>query len=189
MKRQAVRLALLLTLLTTASAFAQGDDKPEPPKDRAKIGLNFGVGYELFQDSRMIGVSQVIQIDYQMDEGITLFMHVEEQQIAFDDGVTTGDSTISYAGFGFRVSVQNFAFTGLAVGRSNMTGATNDATNSYGDIFGGVNLIRERTGNVEIDVFVELRYRFIESDDNVSPYADVENLNGFQAVLGMRIGF
>ena len=189
MKRHSVWLALALPLLATVGAYAQGADKPEPPKERAKIGLNFGVGYEIFQDSRLIGVSQIIQIDYQMDEGLTLFMHIEEQQIAFDDGGASGDASVQYAGFGFKASVQNLAFVGMAFGRGKTENAVNDNSSAFGDLFGGVNLVRERTGNVEIDIYVELKYRFIETDDNASPYADVKNLNGFQAALGMRLGF
>ena len=64
------------------------------------IGMEWGVGYELFQDSRMIGTSQIINLNFFVRNDLTLFVVLEEQNGELDDGSNDVDFKISYNGIG-----------------------------------------------------------------------------------------
>ena len=108
------------------------------------IGMEWGVGYELFQDSRMIGTSQIINLNFFVRNDLTLFVVLEEQNVELDDGANDVDFKISYNGIGLSYEA-SWARAGMTVGKGDIRYPfwfAADETQLFAEIFGAAQIGR-----------------------------------------------
>ncbi|MFH1378573.1 MAG: hypothetical protein ABIH86_07460 [Planctomycetota bacterium] len=159
------------------------------------IGMEWGVGYELFQDSRMIGTSQIINLNFYVRNDLTLFVVLEEQNVELDDDGNDVDFKISYNGIGLSYET-SWARAGLTVGKGDIRYPfwfAAEETSLFVDIFGSVYLIKEDGKKISYHVSIALKYRFFQIEDltmaNFPINSDVESGNGAVAALLIGVEF
>ena len=179
-------LAMLAAVVLAGGALMAADN-------RVGVGIGWGVGYELFDDARMVGVSQIIDLEFQMDTGLTLFVHTEQQSVSADDGNNgSSEGKITYGGIGLNYNAGDWVSAGISVGKADASFDNgDDVTSPYAQINLAVHMLNNKgKGKVDYRATICLNYRFVMSGDvDINGNGDAASLSGFQAALQLGIGF
>lgn len=160
------------------------------PATRAGIGLSWGVGYETFNDSRFIGVSQMLSVTIKLDKQVTLSLDSEQQAVAYDDAGTDEDGLIQYTGFSLTYSVGAQTSVGIGMGKADIDiGGEIEQTVPYADIIFGLNLLSGSGDKIDYNVGLSIKYRMVEIDDYDISGDDTETLSGTQFALNVGLVF
>jgi len=159
----------------------------------AGIGLSWGVGYQQFDDSRLVGSSQILNIEFKMDKALVLFVHTEQQSVAFDDNGANSDGRIIYNGIGLKYKPSDLVTAGIGLGKAdiNFNNGAIEETDPYAEIVLGVDLLSGAGEKIAYNLGLTLEYRMVEWQDQVIAGGGrvTQNLNGAQVALGLGVTF
>ena len=160
------------------------------------IGMEWGIAYEQFQDSRMTGQGQIINLNFFVNDSFQLFVLLEEQSVALDDDDVSVDFKVTYNGVGLSYETA-WARAGLAFGKADIRYPflwfVPEESAMFVELFGAVHLVKEDGKKLSYFVTAALKYRFLRLESltmaNFPIYSDAVNGNGAVVSLTIGLGF
>ena len=159
--------------------------------DRIGLGIAWGVGFSQYDDDRLSAVSQVIDLKFKMDANISLGILVEQSSIAFDDGLlgVSADWVSTLGGLGIVFDVNKWSAIGLYAGKADGGIPGFEQTAPFYDFVFSVDLLEADGAKITYFVTVDLKYRFVPTEEINLPTGTIENLNCMKAVVKVGVLF